>query len=1093
MPLPSQLDIYKASAGSGKTFLLTIQYLQLLFQQPKNYRHILAVTFTNKATAEMKERILGELEKIARGQEFIAGKQNIYAAKLLEKMPGKSFDQLHEQAKKIYSAILHDYSRFAVSTIDSFVQRIIRSFAYEIGLDAGFKLQLNTDIVKEDLADRLFILLDEDEKLRDWVSDMAMSRLEEGKAWNFRGDMVQLSGELFKEKFQDFESSLKQIPDAHKAFSAMQQKLHATTSQFEKKWKELCAQGLSVLNSNGIAIEDFPYKGSSFAAIWRKPLPDVLKAGISSRVNDVLNDTSKMYSKTMDAATRSKIANAENQIFNSLQGLVKFLETEVTRYKTANAISRNLRTLRLMQVFSEQLSHYRSDNNVLLISDTHLLLRQLTQDTEASFIYEKIGTHYHHFLIDEFQDTSGFQWDNFKPLLENTLAEGRYNLLVGDVKQAIYRWRNGDWRLLLEDVERDLSPFNVKNHSLQDNRRSAKSIIEFNNYLFDVAPRLLQNELTNALDNAPENVRQKLITNSYNNIIVKAYESSFQHIPETASDQGKVAIKFVELTLENGEKAEYDELVLPQLHERICELLQQGYLAADIAVLTRKNDEARKVIEYLMAAQQQPDSMQYNLLSADALLLENNDAVSIIISALQWLASGQKLALVQLRQRVSRYRKTYTSDYNIFVKNQDDADPVLPATFKSSVNILRQLALPEMINALIRIFELQENDENTAYLLAFQDVVGEWSRYGEEGLLQFLQYWEEERSRKSLPAAINTNAVEVLTIHKSKGLAFTVLLIPYLNWKIKPDATKAIQLWVETDQTEFNDVAVVPVRYSNDLQQTAFAYDYFEEYLLGVMDSLNMLYVATTRARSCIIGWAPKPEKTEELSTIDRLLYKMAKEKHAGSSITIMPVQDAYDEATLEWVYGKNESTISPKPIPSQPSMPALLQSNWQQRLAILYKPLQTEQQQALQLPRQQGVLLHEALAMLQHPKELDTVINQMILRGLVTESQQVNLRQTLRKIVDQPLLNGWKNNSLNRLGEREIITPTKQIRRPDLILYNNNETLVIDFKFTEDKSELTSHQFQVREYVTLLQQLGFANVQGHLLYALLDETLSVN
>ena len=232
MALPPQLDIYKASAGSGKTFLLTIQYLQLLFEQPANYRHILAVTFTNKATAEMKERILGELEKLARGTP------TIYADKSLQAMPGKSLPGLQAQAKTIYSAILHDYSRFAVTTIDSFVQKIIRSFAFEIGLDAGFKLKLNTDIVKEDLAGRLFRLLDTDTSLRHWVTELAVKRLSEGKNWNFREDMLELSNELFKEPFQEFEAALKTLPDVHEAFKSLLQKTFAIINNYEKTWRE---------------------------------------------------------------------------------------------------------------------------------------------------------------------------------------------------------------------------------------------------------------------------------------------------------------------------------------------------------------------------------------------------------------------------------------------------------------------------------------------------------------------------------------------------------------------------------------------------------------------------------------------------------------------------------------------------------------------------------------------------------------------------------------------------------------------------------------------------------------------------------------
>ncbi len=1080
MPLPSQLDIYKASAGSGKTFLLTIQYLRLLFEQPSNYRHILAVTFTNKATAEMKERILGELQNLA------TGKTTVYGEKLLEAMPHQTRAGLQQQAVAIYSSILHDYSRFAVTTIDSFVQKIIRSFAFEIGLDAGFKLKLNTDIVKEDLAARLFRLLDTDASLRHWVSELAIKRLSEGKNWNFREDMLELANELFKEPFQEFEASLKTIPDVDEAFKSMRQKVFATVNDFEKKWRETGEKALALLAANSLNELDFYYGKSGFINYFYKARDGKIEMP-GSRVLAVLENPDSMSKnqKKPDPV----IVSIQAQLHYLLNSLCTQCESEFEKYNTALILSKNVGNLRLMQVFSEQLSFYRSENNELLISDTHLLLRQLTRETEASFIYEKTGNRFRHYLIDEFQDTSGFQWDNFKPLLENTLAEGHYNLVVGDVKQAIYRWRSGDWQLLQKKIKEQLGSFDVYTHSLQDNRRSARPIIQFNNFIYRVMPQLLQDELNKLILEAPEQIRVRLGREGFNNIIEDAYAESRQQIPENAPVNGLVDIQF----LRKEEDLDYDEVMLPLLHEKIKLLLAEGFVAKDIAILTRNNGEAARVIEFLMNAQEN-DAVQFDLLSADALLLSNNNAVSLIMVAMELLAgSGGKLALANLRHLFAKQSKLEVSDYHLYVCKEEE-EAILPVAFTREKPALHRLPLPEMVSAIIRIFDLNKNPFDAAYLLAFQDMVGEWSRFGSEGLQTFLTYWEDEGKAKSLPGGANTNAIEVLTIHKSKGLAFSILLLPFLKWEIKPDPIKNIQLWVKTAGTPFDDVPLVPVRYTSKLLQSSFAYHYFEEHLLGIMDNLNLLYVATTRARRRIIGFAPWPEKIDNLNCLERLLFAAATVRVKDADLSEAEnhllleeaemVQDGFDTITGQWQFGTDDIQPELISIPEPELLPLLKQADWKDRLTVKYQPLMTEQEILVQLPRKQGILLHEAIARLTRPGSLDRVLQQMNQQGLMSASQLPPVKYTLQQILDQPVMKGWRSGNMQRLSEREIIGANKEIRRPDLVLYNNEETIVIDFKFTEDQKSNEKYQQQVRDYVALLEQIGFPSIIGYLLYA---------
>lgn len=1073
MPLPSQLDIYKASAGSGKTFLLTIHYLQLLFQSPKNYRHILAVTFTNKATAEMKGRILEELEKLAKGESTEYGRQ------LQERLGGETKETIQQQAKNIYSSILHDYSRFSVTTIDSFVQKVIRSFAYEIGLDAGFKLKLNTDLVKEDLAERLFRLLDTDENLRQWVTELAVRRLNDGKSWNFRDDMLSLAGEIFKDSFLDFEESIRKMPDVDSAFKSMRDKIFQIKNDFEKRFKKIGREAVELLEAYGLSQNDFPFKASSFANYYYKASRGEIEQP-GKRVREVINDINKMHPSKQ---RNPSVVAIEARLYQLLNSLCNLSDEELPLYNSASLLSSNIGNLRLMHVFSEELKNYRSENKELLISDTHLLLRKLTAETEASFIYEKTGNRYRHFLIDEFQDTSTLQWENFKPLLENSLGEGNYNLLVGDVKQAIYRWRGGDRRLLQQTVKEKLAAFKIEQHQLNENYRSSKPVIEFNNFLYAVLPAMLQSKVNMLIAGAEQNVRNRLLGEHYDCFITEAYAESFQNIPERAPVIGQVQIKFLE---ETGDS--YSEQVLPLLYEKIISLLHDGFSANHIGILTRGNKEAAEVISFLSQRQQDDDAIFFDILSSDALLLANNNAVSLIIRAMEYLSgNGGKLALANLRHLLAEQKHITSSYYHRFICREDE-ETILPPSFTTQKERLRRLPLPELVSELTGIFELHKNSFDTAYLLALQDMVGEWSRFGNDGINSFLTYWEDEGSSKSLEAGANANAVQVMTMHKSKGLDFTVLLIPYLNWNIKPSSVKGMQVWVDTTATPFKDVPVVPVRYSSSMEQTLFGYEYFRELMDTMIDNLNLLYVATTRARRRIIGWAPKPKKTDDLSSIDQLLYAAATGSGMVNAddkkLNISNIISSFNAGELLWNYGIDDASIDNNELPEPELLPSPPPTDWKSRLTVQVKILQTEQEREQQLPRHIGVLLHDAVSRLTDPSLTDTVVKQMHQSGLITISQQAQVKLVLNAILQQPLLAQWIKGTMYRLSEREILNNGREIRRPDFVLYNDVETIVIDFKFTEERSSHGRYEKQVQEYIQLLHQTGFKNISGYLLYA---------
>lgn len=1103
------LEIYKASAGSGKTFMLTEKYLKLLFEKTGNFRHILAVTFTNKATAEMKHRILHELKSIAGGDGHSKHAATLQA--YLE-VDAKT---LQLQASKIYSDILHSYSKFSVTTIDSFVQNIVRSFAFELGFDSGFKIELNQDIIKEALTERLIALLDTDNFIRDWVLTFAKSKLQDGKNWDFTKDIQSLSAEMFKESFQKFEAFVQdKYESLNELFLSMRNDLQISKTAFEEQYRALTNRGQEIIKRSGLSIEDFSYGKNGFVNIFNYNIDKAGKKDIGKRVWDVLDNPDQMIKKTAVTEIKSKLSVVKNDLINVLQQLVDFIESNANEYNTAALILSNLDALRLMEVFTTELGKYRSENNVMLISDTHALLNALSSESanNSNFIYEKVGNYYHHFLIDEFQDTGNFQWQNFLPLLRNALSEGFYNLVVGDVKQSIYRWRNGDWRLLEYGVQRDLGTFRPALKSLTENWRSAVPVITFNNFLYDAGAKLLQNEMIKLVDAAPEEARERLLQNKFDTSIVDAYQTSFQHIPGKNKDNhnGSFILKFVEesrdIIIEEGTEEQpaesetllYEEVVLEELNATIVDYLKQGFAAKDIAVLTRNNRQAKTIINALMTAQEKND-VKYNTISSEALIVQNNMAVKVLVYALQYLVYRQHLNFIELKRSYIILHNIAISKERTFFETAA-TDSVLPESFLEKLESLHQFTLLDIVNEIIQLLALNTKVTDVPYLLAFQDVVLNWVKYGDEGVKSFLDYWEKEQGRVSLPAMDNADAVEVLTVHRSKGLAFRIVLMPYIEWGLKPSAFLNNTLWVNTENTRFNKVPYLPIRYSSRMERSAFSYEYIEETLMSIMDNFNLLYVATTRAEQIFKGWvkvSKSKSKDTGIDSISKMLLNLAtNESNVPLSGDITDMTAYFDVETMIWQYGTAEYVPTEKEVvTNERPFPKLIQNSWHEKVKLKYADFKTHYSEnaEINLPRQNGIVLHEIMSRIQRPDQLETLVEELIGFGMITNEQALYALEVLAPVLKLDLFNGWWKNEYIKLSEQEIITAEKAIRRPDFILYNDNETLIIDFKFTETKTALSHHSFQVEEYMKLLREMGFVNVKGYIIYGLLNDMHEVN
>jgi ATP-dependent exoDNAse (exonuclease V) beta subunit len=471
--------IYKSSAGSGKTYTLTMEYLKLALQHPGAFRNILAVTFTNKATQEMKERILKELTRL---KTTIRHDEKMD----IEIMKALAVDEegLKLKAAESLTCILHDYGRFSVSTIDSFFQKVVRAFAREVDLNAKFEVEMDQDGVLDRVVDRVVAKVMEDEFLHRWLVDYAIEQIQNGKSWDIRRNIKELGKQIFQEDFKKFATEIKEFLKEEQHIKGLQAFSRERKAQIIHISRQLKEEANRIRIANGLEWTDFKGGSTSFAKRFDK---------LGERINPIpeLTDNQSQFPESEEHWFTKTSKNKDAIIAAFHQGLGHIMaqfEPLLIKWNTLEAISNNIFVFGIFRNLLEELTLLKDEENILLISDANEFLKEITKENDAPFIYEKVGNQYRNYLIDEFQDTSGFQWASFKPLLENSFAQGQTNLLVGDVKQSIYRWRGGEMRLLLEEVERQIGEKSIRNEKLDTNFRSLPNIIAFNNALFKNFP-----------------------------------------------------------------------------------------------------------------------------------------------------------------------------------------------------------------------------------------------------------------------------------------------------------------------------------------------------------------------------------------------------------------------------------------------------------------------------------------------------------------------------------------------------------------------------------------------------------------------------
>jgi len=1043
--------VYSASAGSGKTFTLVKEYLQIVLanQDVYHFKKILAITFTNKAAAEMKERIVSSLQIFAREEE----------TELLQAVletTGLDKDFVFKKSKVLIEAILRDYTAFAITTIDSFTHRIIRSFAYDFGLSLNFEVEMDAKKVLEEAVDSVIAQIGKDTKLTQALVRFSHQRIKEDKAWDISYSLNEIASVLLNESDKlAFKSiATKGMDD----YAVLQKEIDKKLTFLIPKFEKLGQKALQLIQDAALEHKDFyrsmlPNHFVALAKNWKKA-KFYDESNLRLRIEE-----NTFYAQSKPDAVKEKI---EHIIPNLLD---LYLETEeiFSQVSLLQLFKESLVPLSVLSYINNALENYKLDNNIQLISEFNELIFNKIQNEPAPFIYERLGERFQHFFIDEMQDTSVLQWKNLVKLIDNALSqEGGSLLLVGDAKQAIYRWRGGASEQFI-----NLSNPAVKGSfqvpktvaSLETNYRSFSEIIHFNNSFFQHIAGLMQNLSHQVL--YKEGNTQKT----------------------TDKTGGYVQIEFLNTTEAKKNEDPDLDFLYPKKVLEVIQNLDDSFNWNDVCVLVRKNSQGVAIATYL-------SEQGVAIISSESLLLASDSKVDFLINLLQTLQQP-KNELTRYKVLEFLYKKQdFLTDKHQFISDRIHLDEqkffsqLQSDAFNFSLEIFHQKTLYDSVEYCLRAFQLVPVSD--AYIQYFMDEVLAFQLKNGSDLIGFLTHWEQQKEKLSISAPEGVNAVQIMTIHKAKGLQFPVVIFPYdLNryQQIKPRVWYPIQ---EPEHYQGFDTLLIP--YRKNLQYTgSIGFELYKERQEDLaLDSNNLLYVTLTRAVEqlyIITEYSLNKKGEENTNYYSGLFINYLKSLQLWNSEQSCY---AFGEKVREVIEKKNhakdvtkekETLITKETSISQSFISTDISEHQVSLYAKSASLWGTEQGEAISY----GNLLHSLLAEIYTLDDVDLALTLFLNQGLIRENEQQNLKEILVRVVTHPNLDSYFQHNLKVYNERELINASgKSVVLDRLVLLPQNKAVIIDYKTGEIESK---HKEQLVNYATYLTEMGYSVTEQLLVY----------
>lgn len=1113
--MEEHLTVYRASAGSGKTFTLAVEYISLLVKDPENYQHILAVTFTNKATQEMKMRILSQLYGIANSLQ--SSQQYFNKVKEKTNMPDAV---IRNNARAALTLLIHRYNNFRILTIDAFFQQVLRNLAHELGQTANLRVDLNNEEITEKAVDQMIESLEKGQPVLQWISTYINNSIEDDNGWNIIGKIKTFGTNIFKDFYKAHEANLKEQLSNADDFKVYETTLRKRRNDIRKTFN---SKAKSILNEIKNANLDIPsnyrsglYKyltDSAIAPLTNKPL----KAGVLKANESPQNWTSSKCAK----ADKQQIQTLAAEVLSAqLSELIAYNDDNWNEFQSIQLTLSHLSELRLLHAIADAVDNLTKDTNRFMLSNTQALLKELIADSDTPFIFERIGARLKHVMIDEFQDTSTIQWQNFQVLLANCMAqELSQNLIVGDIKQSVYRWRQGDWGIL-NNIEKSFAHQKIRLETLDYNYRSEKRIIDFNNAFWEQC-------VANTAKEVAQDDAEKA------EIVQKAYEDVAQKTHKTTENG------FVKISLYPSKSMK--EAVLEELIETIKELFNNGYGGKNqskIAILVRSKSNIQDIVNALL----QSFGNEINIVSDEAFRLDASLSVNIIVSAMHLLTHPDDVLtrgkLVKLyNQEVLKKPLTDTDllvsineSNNIDTKNIDKKErrklateqqmaklnSQLPPEYVANRELLLGLPIVDLVDKLFMLFGLDQLEGQSSYICTLYDTLNDFLKDHTADIDDFINEWENSLSSKTIQSD-EIEGIRIMTIHKSKGLEFDNVIIPFCNWEMEKKGT----LWCETKNkpAPYNKLPLLPIDFSRDkLIGTVFEDDYKEEHFQNIVDNLNLLYVAFTRASKNLFVFGLRQGKTTldniakgtppgNRSYAIELALRQVSEQLQGSSLSFpddIGSEIHFEYGTLAPETHEKEHAVADNPflikpdkhivsIATYPQAATFKQSNKSIEFVKGEDVDPSDRTRYIKI----GNVLHQLFSTIYTTADIPARLNELEQQGIIynDEITSAQLRTRIEDAITNQQVQEWFSKRWQLYNECTILEYNKDTNeveehRPDRVMTDGKEFVVVDFKFGKEREE---YKKQVQQYMEILIRMGHKKVSGYLWYVVKNNVVEVN
>ena len=1028
-------NIYNASAGTGKTFSLVRDYLILLFNSNnfELYKNILAITFTNKAVNEMKGRIVKYLINYS---NFIDPDEVMI--KEITKVSGLTKKEIFSKSSIILKNLLKNYGSFEISTIDKLTQKIVRNFTYELGIDAKYEIELDQNEVINKAVDNLISKIElNDERSKNIIS-FSSEKTQNDKSWDITKDLKDIAELIFDEN--NF-SELDSLKDSEvRDFERWKKNLREKIKKINSETKILATNAIKMIDEREISHNSFSFKSvpKHFIKISNGELDNLYNNQIENNLID-----GSLYPNRIPEKEKIKI----EKIRSNLLDIYRACKTNIYKIKLYKNILNNLSPLSILSEIKKEIELLKKEENFILISEFNKLVNEEIKNQPAPFIYEKIGTKFSHFFIDEFQDTSKMQWENLKPLIENSLSSDNSSLtLAGDPKQSIYRWRGGDVDEFMNLLVNE-SPFYCKKTTinLNTNFRSAKEIISFNNSLFKHISNLFTNNLKLAeILNFPE-------------------QNSFR------KDIGYINLKFHD----KDDAIKLDEFYSNEVLSNITDLVARGYSYKDICIIVRKKKEGIIIGDYLT-------ENNIPIISSEVLQLSSSPEVCLIINLIRYHVDSSDFNKINFCKSLCElnFIDRIKEDFLIEIFDKDFSEikkQVAIDKFDFDFNRLNRTSIYEAIEYIIDEFGIM-NDGNS-YVQFFLDFALDYSNKYQTGLNEFVEHFEEKKEKLNIINPQGINAVEIITIHKSKGLEFPVVIYPYANINIHGDLNS--KTWIDIKNDDNIDLQKSIININKDLEKIdENLYNSYRNKL--EVDNINLLYVVLTRA-------------VKELHIIsEKNLDSKGNENtnyFSGIFISYLKNIGIWEDSKMSYEFG-DKVNVKSENISSKNITQKQFEVNSRIKQNIIINSKNTDSwMNDLSEAQEEGNVFHQIMEEINSKKEISIVLNRFYQSGLIGLSEMKYLEEKILQIINHPDIKKYYDDDLVYFNEREIISKKGFVLVPDrLVFLNDTDVVIIDYKTGKEND---SHKIQLNKYKSVLEEMNFKVVEKILIY--ITEKIKIN